>query len=110
MFSFFLGDEFDIGIILNPFVHVLMYTYYLLASLGPQYQKYLWWKKYMTAIQLVQFVLVMLYLGVIVVKGCSVSKFIVCFSMINLILLFYLFYDFYRKTYTEPTDSNEIES
>jgi elongation of very long chain fatty acids protein 4 len=38
----------------NSFIHVLMYTYYGLAALGPQMNKYLWWKKYLTIIQLVR--------------------------------------------------------
>ncbi|KAJ2947120.1 hypothetical protein O0L34_g16473 [Tuta absoluta] len=39
--------------VLNSFVHVVMYTYYLIAGLGPEYKKYLWWKKHVTHIQLV---------------------------------------------------------
>ena len=39
-------------------VHTVMYFYYLCAAFGPEVQKYLWWKKYITTIQLVQFVLV----------------------------------------------------
>lgn len=39
--------------LLNCCVHVIMYTYYALSAMGPAYQKYLWWKKYMTTIQLV---------------------------------------------------------
>ena len=35
-----------------------MYFYYMCAAFGPGVQKYLWWKKYITTIQLVQFVLV----------------------------------------------------
>lgn len=31
-----------------------MYTYYLLAALGPEVQKYLWWKKYITVLQMVR--------------------------------------------------------
>jgi elongation of very long chain fatty acids protein 4 len=38
----------------NSFIHVLMYTYYGLAALGPHMNKYLWWKKYLTIIQLVR--------------------------------------------------------
>ena len=30
-----------------------MYGYYGLAAIGPHMQKYLWWKKYLTMIQLV---------------------------------------------------------
>lgn len=31
-----------------------MYAYYLLSALGPQIQKYLWWKKYITTMQMVR--------------------------------------------------------
>lgn len=37
----------------NSTVHVIMYFYYGLSAAGPRFQKFLWWKKYMTAIQLV---------------------------------------------------------
>lgn len=37
----------------NSFIHVLMYSYYGLSALGPSVTKYLWWKKYLTIIQLV---------------------------------------------------------
>lgn len=40
--------------LLNSAVHVLMYTYYMLSAMGPQMKKYLWWKRYMTIIQLVR--------------------------------------------------------
>jgi len=37
----------------NSFIHVLMYSYYALSALGPRIEKYLWWKKYLTILQLV---------------------------------------------------------
>ncbi|XP_077077608.1 elongation of very long chain fatty acids protein 1a [Siphateles boraxobius] len=49
--------------LVNACVHVIMYTYYGLAAAGPRFQKYLWWKKYMTAIQLIQFVLVTVHIS-----------------------------------------------
>lgn len=30
-----------------------MYSYYLMSAIGPQYQKFLWWKKYITVLQMV---------------------------------------------------------
>lgn len=39
---------------INSSVHVVMYLYYGLSALGPVAQPYLWWKKHMTAIQLVR--------------------------------------------------------
>ncbi|CAH2108756.1 unnamed protein product [Euphydryas editha] len=43
---------------INSLVHAVMYTYYLIAGLGDKYKKYLWWKKYLTMLQLVQFALI----------------------------------------------------
>ncbi|XP_071830825.1 very long chain fatty acid elongase 4-like [Apostichopus japonicus] len=43
------------GSMLNSSIHVIMYSYYGLSALGPQFYKYLWWKKYLTVIQLAQF-------------------------------------------------------
>ena len=41
------------GAVVNSVVHVLMYTYYALSAIGPKMQPFLWWKKYLTIIQLV---------------------------------------------------------
>lgn len=41
-----------IGVI-NSFVHIIMYTYYMLAAMGPKLHKYLVWKKYITTLQMV---------------------------------------------------------
>lgn len=49
----FLGGLGTFHALLNCVVHVIMYSYYALSAMGPAYQKYLWWKKYMTTIQLV---------------------------------------------------------
>lgn len=50
---YFVGGNATFPNILNNFVHILMYFYYMLAAMGPQYQKYLWWKRYMTELQIV---------------------------------------------------------
>lgn len=47
-----LPVAFLIGLI-NSLVHVVMYLYYGLAALGPSMAKYLWWKRYLTSLQLV---------------------------------------------------------
>lgn len=38
---------------LNSFVHIFMYGYYGLASLGPRMRRHLWWKRYLTILQMV---------------------------------------------------------
>ncbi|EGI57585.1 Elongation of very long chain fatty acids protein 7, partial [Acromyrmex echinatior] len=51
--KFLPGEQGIIIGFLNSIVHIIMYSYYLIAALGPKYRKYIWWKKYMTWIQLV---------------------------------------------------------
>uniref|UniRef100_A0A3P9DME7 Elongation of very long chain fatty acids protein n=1 Tax=Maylandia zebra TaxID=106582 RepID=A0A3P9DME7_9CICH len=46
------GGQSFFGAHMNAMIHVLMYLYYGLASCGPKIQKYLWWKKYLTIIQM----------------------------------------------------------
>ena len=43
-----------VGVFLNTLVHVFMYYYFALAAVGKQ----VWWKKYLTVGQLVQFSIV----------------------------------------------------
>ncbi|XP_071486805.1 very long chain fatty acid elongase 4-like [Diadema antillarum] len=51
------GGQSLFGAVLNSFIHVVMYSYYCLAAMGPQFHKYLWWKRYLTILQFVQFCL-----------------------------------------------------
>lgn len=39
--------------LLNTFVHIIMYSYYMFSAMGPHMRKYLWWKKYLTTLQMV---------------------------------------------------------
>ncbi|CAH0728003.1 unnamed protein product, partial [Brenthis ino] len=50
-----LTDHFVAVAFANSFVHVLMYAYYGISSLGPKYSKFIWWKKHLTKVQLVSF-------------------------------------------------------
>jgi hypothetical protein len=57
--------------LLNSFVHVVMYSYYLLAAMGPKFQKYLWWKKHLTTLQMVQFATVFVHSSQALFNGCN---------------------------------------
>lgn len=53
------GGDAWYSVMLNPVVHVVMYTYYLIASFvkdPSSRKKYLWWGKYLTQFQMSQFV------------------------------------------------------
>lgn len=84
---------------LNTFVHIVMYSYYLLAALGPQVQKYLWWKKYLTVMQMVQFVLVFLHAFQLLFTDCDYPRSFVWFIGMHAVLFYYLFSDFYKQAY-----------
>jgi hypothetical protein len=38
---------------MNCFVHVFMYSYYFVANIRPEYKNNIWWKKYITQLQMV---------------------------------------------------------
>ena len=81
--------------ILNTFVHIVMYTYYLLAAMGPKYQKYLWWKKHLTTVQMIQFVTVFIHTSQLFFIECNFPKviaYIMCFNSIMFLSLFSNFY------------------
>lgn len=66
----------------NSSVHVIMYFYYGLAAAGPRFQKFLWWKKYMTAIQLVCIKLLFCSLGLTNTElTMYYSRIIICFHI-----------------------------
>jgi len=91
--------------LLNTSVHVIMYSYYSLATFGPKIQKYLWWKKYITLIQLTQFMLLIAYgiINAMFATGWPMGLYI--FGWIQNPFFFYLFYDFYRQSYNRKNTS-----
>lgn len=78
-----------------------MYSYYSLASFGPEMQKYLWWKKYITQLQLLQFAVCGTY-GIFLFylqTGYPMIWFAVAVGQNP--IFFYMFYDFYRQAYNK---------
>ncbi|KAL1498125.1 hypothetical protein ABEB36_008978 [Hypothenemus hampei] len=85
--------------LLNTFVHIVMYFYYFLTALGPQVQKYLWWKKYLTTFQMVQFVIIMVHAFQLLFIDCNYPKVFAWWIGSHAVLFFFLFKDFYQKSY-----------
>lgn len=81
--------------LVNSFVHIIMYAYYLVAAMGPQYQKYLWWKSYLTLIQMIQFVMVFVHNIQLFFNGCDYPKILVYIMCFNSAMFFVLFSNFY---------------
>lgn len=86
--------------LINSFIHVLMYTYYALTTFGTTVQPYLWWKKYLTKLQMVQFVLVMINAAKTFMS--TDCKFPILFAYLQLavaVTFFILFAMFYKNAY-----------
>jgi len=96
------GGQSFFGALMNSFIHVIMYTYYGISVMGPEYQKYLWWKRYLTKLQLVQFVTGMFHAAQGLYWGCNFPQWM------QLALIAYggsilgLFLNFYHHAYVRP--------
>lgn len=100
VYSFTGGHSSFFGF-LNTFVHIIMYTYYMLAAMGPKVQKYLWWKKYLTVLQMIQFVLVMVHaFQLLFINDCNYPIYFAYFIGAHAILFYFLFSRFYKQAYT----------
>ncbi|KAH8328599.1 hypothetical protein KR067_011484, partial [Drosophila pandora] len=85
---------------LNAFVHVVMYTYYYLSSVSSSVQKSIWWKKYITLVQLAQFVTVqVLIIKTISNPNCNYAKLPMGVCLVFNPIFIGLFSHFYIKTY-----------
>lgn len=112
---------------LNSFVHCFMYAYYFLTNYSPAYKKKIWWKKHITQLQIVgssnnriilvkvedpltlflyfqaQFLLIIIQgVKTFTVPGCSYPKFPVVLMLPQLVLILWLFCDFYYNAYIKP--------
>ncbi|XP_054156842.1 elongation of very long chain fatty acids protein 7-like [Oppia nitens] len=91
--------------LLNTLVHIVMYTYYALSALGPSVQKYLWWKRYITQIQLIQFIIFSIYSIFFFVYQRGYPKIFPYLGLCQPPLFFYMFWSFYRQSYVRKSKS-----
>ncbi|XP_052873723.1 elongation of very long chain fatty acids protein 7-like [Anopheles cruzii] len=97
--KFIAGGNATLPNIINNFVHVLMYFYYMLSAMGPRFQRYLWWKKYMTEVQIIQFIICIAHCINALVTGCPFPRFISTLLLINATIFLALFMNFYIESY-----------
>ncbi|CAL1544807.1 unnamed protein product [Lymnaea stagnalis] len=99
--------------LINSFIHAVMYTYYGLSAFGPGMRKYLWWKKYLTKMQISQFV-IFLSQGVLnAMYDCPFSKAFVYAVFIYTFTILLLFINFYVRAYVQsprPAKPGTVET
>lgn len=95
------GGDAYLSALINSFVHIVMYSYYLITSFVKDHslrKKYLWWGKYLTQFQITQFginfvhAMYCMYLG-------NYSKLILNIQIVYMSTFIGLFSNFYVKKY-----------
>jgi len=96
------GDIY-LTIVLNSFVHLVMYSYYFLTTIGYN----AWWKNYITLLQMGQFILMNVQAIYILLFGCPYPRNITTLYLIYIISLFLLFQNFYSRTYNSKVSDKK---
>lgn len=97
--------------LINSLVHAIMYTYYYLAALGPQYSKFLWWKEYITRIQLIQFSIGIFHsLHPFFVPGCHYkTKIFAVGEFFQALFFLSTFSSFYFQSYRKKSETKKVD-
>ncbi|KDO26247.1 hypothetical protein SPRG_08322 [Saprolegnia parasitica CBS 223.65] len=91
------GDVY-LTIILNGFIHTIMYTYYFVSA----HTKTIWWKKYITTMQLIQFVTMNVQAYMTISKKCDGAPMNVSIMyLVYIQSLFWLFMHFFIQSYCQ---------
>ncbi|XP_029851716.3 elongation of very long chain fatty acids protein AAEL008004-like [Ixodes scapularis] len=101
------GGQLVMVLCFNTLVHVVMYGYYFLSSLGPRIQRYLWWKRYLTRLQIFQIAFLTVHACIPLVYDCGYPKALILVALPQSFLVLGLFVNFYIQSYTrlEKRDS-----
>ncbi|XP_062136211.1 elongation of very long chain fatty acids protein 4-like [Drosophila sulfurigaster albostrigata] len=90
--------------LMNSFVHIIMYGYYSLSALGPRLHPYLWWKRYLTRLQLLQFTLGLAWGVQAIASGCQYQPWLSYTGVAYMLSFLFLFGRFYAQKYTQNSD------
>ena len=96
--------------ILNTLVHTIMYSYYALAAFGPSIQKYLWWKRYITLLQITQFLIFVTYGAFSAYLTSGWPKGLYWIGWVQNPLFLGLFLNFYRNSYNSRKCLKTVKS
>ncbi|XP_064544192.1 very long chain fatty acid elongase F-like [Drosophila montana] len=84
-----VGGQYMMMGLFNTFVHTVMYFYYFISAMYPELKSSLWWKKYITGIQILQFILLFL-------QSLSQSS-----------IMIVMFGNFYYNAYVKPKQQKQ---
>lgn len=89
--------------IFNAIVHIVMYTYYFMATF-PEMRPYLWWKRFLTALQIIQFIFMVVHMFIVVTFNfCGLPSIVLYYNAAQSGLFILLFSRFYRQSYSSTS-------
>ncbi|ESP03632.1 hypothetical protein LOTGIDRAFT_199086, partial [Lottia gigantea] len=95
------GGQSWFGSMLNCLVHVVMYSYYTLSAI-PYFKGKLWWKRYITTFQLVQFVITFTHtVNSLFFYTCDFPRWGQILLASYMVFMLILFGNFYVQAYTK---------
>ncbi|KAJ1530304.1 hypothetical protein ONE63_005223 [Megalurothrips usitatus] len=86
----------------NSAVHVMLYSYYLLSAIDNEAlrKRLNTFKKYLTTIQIIQLAVIVAHSSQALLPSCNAAPKTLAYSYVpNVLLVIYLFYNFYRVNY-----------
>lgn len=95
---------------LNSIIHTIMYSYYGLSACGPSVQPYLWWKKYLTKLQLFQFFICLFSCVTSLYVDCDFPKWMHYALLFYAMSLIALFLNFYIHAYIKGKKSHVVSN
>ncbi|KAH8407665.1 hypothetical protein KR222_010103, partial [Zaprionus bogoriensis] len=97
------GQYYTLGF-LNTFVHGIMYFYYFVTALKPDIKRNLWWKKYITIIQLLQFIILLSQAVYVLLfnRKCQFPLIMQLLQVSQSIIMIFMFGKFYIQAYVKP--------
>ncbi|VEN54526.1 unnamed protein product [Callosobruchus maculatus] len=106
--KFFAGGHGSWVGLVNSFVHVVMYTYYMLSAIDEKWKSNVAFKKFITQVQMIQFTIFIIIYGRLLLKeDCDYPRLCSYFFVPQNFFMLILFGDFYRKTYLKKRKSAE---
>ncbi|KAL1465798.1 hypothetical protein WDU94_005338 [Cyamophila willieti] len=97
------GHSVSLGAV-NTAIHAVMYTYYLLSSFDKKFTEAKW-KKYITQLQMLQFVTLIVHFSLPFIFPCGFPLWPCVVIVPQYMFMLALFYDFYRKAYNKPKEA-----
>ncbi|XP_064544197.1 very long chain fatty acid elongase F-like [Drosophila montana] len=104
-----VGGQYMMTGFFNSFVHTVMYFYYFISAMYPELKSSLWWKKYITRIQIGQFILLFMQAALVLLFNptCEFPMSMQYLQLFQSSLMTAMFGNFYYHAYVKPKNQKQ---